>query len=262
MPYLRAVAFDREYRGISPSMAGNGARLIWLKATTDYAIDPDKRAFAILGVGTHAKLSNPMYTHNVLSEEPLREETRQEIADLLEEDEYSSGRYILTDFKSFGSFKVRRALGIQSRKIPVLDNYENPVLLKSGPNKGRPKTINENFQDQDFADVRNETLQLNRYRMGFESKGFPVSKMCLFVIIRDGGLQATINQGITTNTIKIPIPRLPDENVITFYDELERQVNNAFKVGYVHKCGDYESWNGRRCDGYCEVSEKCKELGP
>ena len=87
LPYLRLVSFDREFRGVSPSSAGNGPRLIYLKATTDYAIAPSSRVWAALGTSTHEKLGIHRFTHNVLSEEKLSDNQMQGIADVLEEDE-------------------------------------------------------------------------------------------------------------------------------------------------------------------------------
>ena len=87
IPYLKAVSFDREFRGVSPSMAGNGVRLIYLKAITDYVIDPLKRTWSILGTAVHGKLSAMRYATNVLSEEKLSDDQMKGTADLLEIDE-------------------------------------------------------------------------------------------------------------------------------------------------------------------------------
>ena len=52
-PFLRLIGFDRKWNGISPSSAGNGPRNIFLKATTDYVIDPNDRVWAAFGTSTH-----------------------------------------------------------------------------------------------------------------------------------------------------------------------------------------------------------------
>lgn len=84
LAYLRSIAFDREWRGITASMAGNGPRLIYLKRITDYAISPDSRAFAVLGIKSHAWLAREYVTNNVLAEE----RTKHGTPDCLEQDEY------------------------------------------------------------------------------------------------------------------------------------------------------------------------------
>ena len=109
-------------------------------------------------------------------------------------------------------------------------------------------------------DLKSEELQLNRYRILFEKYGFPVSQIFVQAVVRDGGTIAATSRGITQNIYKIPIKRLEDKDVLAFYDKLDCEVNCAFFTGRVRMCDDWESWNGRRCNGYCDVSEVCKKL--
>ena len=258
-PYLRLIGYDREWKGVSPSSAGNGPRYLYLKATKDYVIDPDDRAFAALGMGTHNKLSLHKYTYNVLSEEPLKDEEMRGIPDVLEQDEKQNNHYILTDYKTWGSFKVAKALGIKQIDEPIIENGK-PVLLKSGLNKGKPKTIKKKVIDLSVVDLRAEEYQLNRYRMFFEKYNFPISQMRIQVVSRDGKTYVATNRGIERNIYIIPIKRLPDEEVNNFYRILQGEVDEAFIGGYARLCNDWESWEGRRCDGYCEVKEHCMEM--
>ncbi len=103
LPYLRTIASERPWRGVTPSMAGSGPRLIYLRQVTDYAVSPDSRAFAALGTAVHGKLSFRQL--NVLVEERLDDGKISGTADILEEDEEESGKYILTDYKTYASFK-------------------------------------------------------------------------------------------------------------------------------------------------------------
>ena len=261
LPYLRLVGFDREFKGVSPSSAGNGARQIFLKATTDYIVDPADRVWASIGTGTHGKLSIHEYTNNVLSEEVLSDELMQGISDVLEQDEDGSG-FILYDYKTWGSFKVAKAIGLYIEKTekPILDAEGNPVLLKSGENKGKPKTVTEKkiIIDPEKADLRGEELQLNRYRIFFEKKGFPISKMIIQAIPRDGNTYIAENRGIDKTIYLVPIKRLPDEDVLNYYKQLSDRVNAAIRTGITPEmCNSWETWEGRRCKGYCEVSEEC-----
>ena len=265
LPYLRLVGFDRTFRGVSPSSAGNGARQIWLKATTDYVIDPAERVWVSIGTGTHGKLSFYKYIDNVLSEEALSDEVMKGIPDVLEQDEENEGSYILYDYKVWGSFKIAKAIGLTITKTdkPILDAEGKPVLLKSGDNKGKPKTIQEKkiTIEPDKADLGSEELQLNRYRIFFESKGFPISKMMVQAISRDGGTYIAAGRGIDKKLYLIPIKQLPDDEVLTYYRELSNKVSKGFETGYIDKCGIRETWGGRRCTAqYCEVLEACMAL--
>jgi len=263
LPTLRLMGFDREWRGVSPSSAGNGPRLLYLKATTDYAINPNNRVWAVFGTSTHDKLS--IHDFNVLAEEKLADSQMSGIADLLEEDEYIDGSYILSDYKTWGSFKVAKAMGITSEKVdePILDADGNLVLLRSGKNQGQPKTKQVTVISQNLSkiDMVNEELQLNRYRIFFEGKGFPISKMQIQIVSRDGGTYIAKGRGIDKNLYVIPVKRLPDSAVLDFYDILKAETDQAFKDGTAQKCNAGESWKGRRCtDQYCEVFEACQKL--
>ena len=45
-----------------------------------------------------------------------------------------------------------------------------------------------------------------------------------------------------------------------FYDNLKTHVDTAFESGYAKQCSAWESWDRRRCDGWCEVADACKEM--
>jgi len=218
-----------------------------------------------LGVAVHNKLSIHKYSHNVLSEETLSDDESKGIADLLEEDENKEGYFILEDYKSAGSYNVAQWLGIVKEKelIPILDEEGNPVLLKSGPNMGKPKTRTETtfIIDPDKIQMENEELQINRYRLFYESYGFPVSKMYISSIVRDGGIMVASSRGITQNIYKIPVKRLDDEYVLETYRTLKKEVEEGFGAGFCRMCTTSETWDGRRCEKYCEVNEACKEMG-
>jgi len=259
LAYLRVIGYDREWKGVSPSNAGTGPRQLYLKATTDYAINPDSRTFAALGTAVHEKLSIHRYTNNIFAEEKLSDDDMAGIADVLELDENKPGYYILTDYKTWGSYKVGKALGLTKKDIPLIENGE-PVLLKSGKNKGKPKTRAEITLIPSKADVRETELQLNRYRIFFEKAGFPVSKIIVQAIVRDGGTYIAKNRGLDKNLYLVHIPIIPDQKVLDFYIQLRTEVDNAFETGIVRTCDNWESWDKRRCKDYCEVYDACEEM--
>lgn len=265
LPFLRAISYDRAFTGVSPSMAGNGPRLQGLKATVPYPVSPDDRAFAILGTTVHQRYAAAGLTYNVLSEEPMSDEQAKGTPDLLERDEWAeNGGYILTDYKTSGSFKVCKWLGIWVKKtdMPILDEEGNPVLLKSGKNKGKPKTKQhrEIIESPDAVEKRDLELQVNRYRIFFEQNSFKINFMRAFCTPRDGGTYIAKNRGLLGNTRNVPISRIDDDEVLFYYKNLGVEIDAFLKSKYVRLCSDWENWNGRRCVYYCEVKNDCREM--
>lgn len=261
-PYLRLIGFDREWEGVSPSSAGNGPRLLYLKATHDYSINPQDRVWAAFGTSTHDKLGMHKYIHNVLSEEKMSDKDMTGIADVLEVDEEKDGYYVLSDYKTWGSYKVAKAMGMRVVKedVELKDDNGNPILLKSGANKGKPKTKQESKIVIGEPDLKGEVLQLNRYRIFFEQYGFPISRIQIQVVSRDGGTYIAKSRGIDNNLYMIDVPIISDGTVHDFYNNLQGEVDIAFSSGYVRLCNDWESWENRRCNGFCEVSDYCKQM--
>lgn len=264
VPFLRKISFDRKFTGISPSAAGNGPRYIWLKATTDYCTSPNERVFAVLGTTVHNRLGDKGIIVDVLSEESLSDEQMKGIADILEDDEMIDGKYILSDYKTSGSFAVAKWLGLTIKKTdePVLDDKGEPIRYKSGKRKGEVKTKQkkEMVYVNPEAGKRPVTLQLNRYRIFYERAGFPVSKLQVMAIPRDGNTFIAKNRGIDKNMYIIPITRMPDHEVLDYYEKLQHEVNMAFEEEYARLCEPWEHWSGNRCNGYCEVAEECQDI--
>lgn len=263
LPYLRKISFDRQFTGVSPSMAGNGPRLQGLKATIPYVIVPDDRAFAVLGTTIHGRLAEEGMVYNVLSEETMSDEQAKGTPDLLERDEHAKGGYILTDYKSSGSFKVCKWAGIYVKKtdVPILkDGVE--VRLKSGKNKGKVKTKvhREVIEDPVKIDKLDLELQVNRYRIFFEKNGFPINKMRAFCVPRDGGTHIAKSRGLLSNTRFVPVSRYEDSFVLNYYAKLSKEIDEFFRSHYARLCDAWENWEGRRCAFYCEVKNECKEM--
>jgi hypothetical protein len=262
-PFLRAISFDMEraWRGVSPSMAGTGPRCLYLRAIVDYAIDPRSRVWALLGISTHDRLNWKKYTKDALSEEKLGPEGKGGTPDVLEEDENEPGSYILTDYKTWGSYKVASAIGMDQVEEDILDEEGNQTFFKSGKRKGEKKTRKVWVCTPDSASLTGEEMQLNRYRIFFEEAGFPVSKMQILAIPRDGNTQMAHARGVSDTIYLIPIKRLDNDHVIGFYNTLTNEVTEAFETGWVRPCNKWESWDGRKCAKFCEVNQECAEMG-
>ena len=108
--------------------------------------------------------------------------------------------------------------------------------------------------------MRGTELQINRYRILIESYGFPVSRLQVYAIVRDGGTFLARKRGIDNLTYLIPVRKLPDDEVLDYYFDLQQSVEKAFETGYAPKCDPWETWDGNRCDNYCPVREWCDEM--
>ena len=54
-------------------------------------------------------------------------------------------------------------------------------------------------EDDDAIDMAAEELQINMYRIMFEDAGFPISRMQIMAIVRDGGTYIAESRGIGNN---------------------------------------------------------------
>ncbi len=79
-------------------------------------------------------------------------------------------------------------------------------------------------------------------------------------IPRDGGTWVATNRGIDKNFYIIPIRRLPNKEVLAFYQKLSDEVNEAFRSGYARICNNWETWSGKRCENFCEIKDACVEM--
>ena len=261
LPFLKMCAAERVWKG-TPSVTQliNGTRMEYLKLTTDYAIDPSDMAFAVIGSQAHKKLED-FDTDISFPEEKLCRADITGIIDLLERQ--SNGDWWLQDYKTWGSFKVAKCLGIKKKEKPLLDEAGNQVLLKSGKNKGKPKTEKIFSRDPKAVDMAEAILQLNRYRMmAEEALQEPIKAMRVFAIVRDGGTYVATGRGITEKTYYIDVP-FRDDKMIDEYFEMKK---NHLSIALERKimpglCTELENWEGRRCQGYCSVSDTCRAVG-
>src|ERR1043165_7936573 len=82
----------------------NGQMYEYLRHTVDYAVDPRDSAFALLGTQVHAKLETAA---GGLGEIKRRTSWVQGTTDSVEVED---GEYTLNDYKTWGSYRVARAL--------------------------------------------------------------------------------------------------------------------------------------------------------
>jgi len=253
LPTLTLMAQEREWKGqASTTQLLNGTMLEFLKLTQPYVVDPDKRAFALLGTRHHQNLAEIAKQLGLPAEIPLHVD--RDIFDLLEPDETG---FALTDMKTWGSYKVAKALGIvEVGKKP----HPTEIYKRSGSwgQAGTPKMITIFQAMPQEADLFNEELQLNRYRIMLDELDIQISRMQLQITVRDGGLDVASRRGITRNIYRIPIRRLDDNYVGSYFNTKQEALKAALKDGkWNEPCNDRECWGGARCRGYCEVFMFC-----
>jgi len=287
-PYLMECASNREWRGTtSTTQLIRGTRLAYLEILVDYAIDPDQQAFRIIGSRGHSKMERQAKLRGDLAETFFDQGEISGVADHLEEDPQAPGKFILDDYKVSGSYKVLKGLGLVKRERPMVDEAGNPVLYKRSGNgfqKGDPRTETYYEMDPGNREVPEWDLQLNHYRIRAEAElevdGEPVkiSRMRIFVPVRDGGTQAARSRGVEHNTYSFWIPKMDDEKVMEYFNKKRDALLSAYE-GYrmsVEAGRDYEqavienapppctkeeAWDGRRCERYCGLKDICVKIG-
>lgn len=259
LSYLQLAGTFRPWTG-KPSVTQliQGTREAYLKIKNDYAIDPLDRAYAVLGTSAHAALENRQNDFSFI-EESIEIEGITGRSDNLERQ--ADGSWVLWDHKTAGSFKVAKALGIVMVPEPIVDEQGNPILLKSGKNKGQPKTKKVPVQDPDAVDIDDWMLQDNMYRIALERYiKEPISRLRNWLIVRDGGTWMARNRGIDKKAYAVDISILPDEMVLDYFKRKRDSLLESLKRGSSPPiCSDAECWSGNKCKDYCDVSHLCAD---
>ena len=257
LPTLTMIGTEREWTGTpSTTQLLNGTMYSFLKLTQPYAIDPDGMAFALLGTKHHQQLGDIAKTLNLPSEIALTDEDR-DIFDLLEPD---NGGWTLTDYKTWGSYRVAKVLGIvEAGKKP---DPSGEVYKRGGKwgAVGSPKMVTVFQQMPQEADNHDTELQLNRYRVMLEERGLTIGRMQIQITVRDGGLAVARSRGIERNTYMVPVKRLDDDYVKAYFEGKANQLMLALELNkYAEPCDNRECWDGRRCEDWCEVWMYCSK---
>jgi len=239
LPTLKMMADERAWTGRpSTTQLLNGTMLEFLKITRDYTIDPQKKAFALLGTRHHEELAEVAHGLGLPAEIALSPDGR-DIYDLLEPE---NGAWTLSDYKTWGSYRMVRALGI----------------VKVGKGKDSKFMVNESQKD-----TWESEMQLNHYRVLLEEHDIKVGRMQVQVTVRDGGLQIARTRGVKDNIYLIPIRRLNDNVVMDYFNRKHWMLVDSLHAYETNPdylplpCDNRESWDGARCRGYCEVAEFC-----
>ena len=246
LPTLRAIAEQRPWTGTpSTTQLLKGTREAYLEITHDDLIeDPRDQMFRILGTKGHG-LVEQYVADGELGEKRLHDEFASGKLDF-----YDPESKTLYDYKTWGSYKVMKALGYKQIEVGTGEYF------KSGTRKGQEKTKKEIIQGT--PDMWEAELQLNHYRTFVEAAGFPVKQMYIEAIVRDGGTFSAANRGIKENVYLISIKKLPDDEVKSYFKTKSTALLKALNEKILpERCSDLENWDGRKCKGYCIVADYC-----
>jgi len=247
--YLHMASSERPWTGTpSTTQLINGTMLAYQRLVQEYSLTPDSRAFMLHGTMAHAKLT--VDDELSLIEEKL-DGAGTEVTGIFDIYEVENGVASLIDTKTSGSFKVCKALGFYSY-------YEDTgVVYKSGKRKGEPKMRKMQGQSDDEKDVWEWELQLNMYRIQLERLGYPVDRLKIQCIPRDGGTYIATSRGVLKNVYLFDINILPDDQVLEYFKRKRRALLYALKYGWTKPCSAKENWDGIRCARFCEVAQFC-----
>lgn len=252
--YLILCSKERPWTGRpSTTQLIQGTMCAFLKLTNDYAISPDSRAFMLHGTKAHEILEDAGGSDEFsMLEHAFTDETQKEtgILDFIEKE---SGINTLGDYKTSGSYKVAKALGI------VTADQETDEVFKSGKRKGQKKTIKIMKRVPEAIDRWEWELQLNLYRIKSEKKfNIKIHQLKIQCCVRDGGTYIAFGRGVFRNIYYFKINILDDNFVVGYFDAKRQALELAMKQGWWDKpCNGKENWDGVKCARYCEVAEFC-----
>jgi hypothetical protein len=249
--YLRLIASERPWNGKpSTTQLIQGTMQAFLKLTQNYAVSPDQRAFMIHGTKVHNNLETSDDEFSFLEERFEGKDTPETgISDVFE---IENDKSILADYKTSGSFKVAKALGF------YVDTEETGEIFKTGKRKGEAKTRQILKRDDTKIDRWEWELQLNKYRIELEKRGFKVDELKIQCIVRDGNTFIARSRGVFRNVYYFNITKIPDEQILAYFEGKRQALFEALKFGeWKTVCSAKENWDGLKCANYCEVAEFC-----
>jgi hypothetical protein len=223
----------------------------YLKRTKDYFVDPQDRAFSLAGTMHHSRLEKHEDDRHLL-EQKLEEFNITGIADL-----YDKKTKMLLDYKNTGSYKCAQLLGMTYNLTPDPSGAKYKSSGKWG-RKGSPKMVKQWYRDEGLAEYGDWGWQLNWYRYLLTKSGYEVDNMYIQVTLRDGGLAVSRDRGLDKHIYLIEVPKYDDEVLENRFLTARDELTKALETGNLpQKCSSEQTWNGRKCQSYCDVRNLC-----
>ena len=126
---------------------------------------------------------------------------------------------------------------------------------------GTPKKVKRYFRNPEKADFGDWSWQINMYRYMLESKGKQVDKMYVQMTVRDGGIAVARDRGIERNIYLVEVPYIHNDHLLEFFkSKRDRLVEALDTKSTPEKCNETETWNGVKCERYCDVRHLCPHI--
>lgn len=233
---------------MSASQGLTGVRQKYLELTTFFVVNPQNRADSIMGTAAHTRLEEGASGDRFVSEQYFKNAYTSCFIDL-----YERHTRILWDYKTWGAFKIKKALGLVKARVPSGEFYKvNGKNFK----KGDPKMMDVWTRDPEQVDLYDVELQMNMERILIQ-RTLPVKQMKVQAIVKEP-LWSVAKHGIDRKLYTFDVKRLDDERVIEVYKNKTEALREAFRTGEVPDyCTEAERWGGRKCERFCEVREAC-----
>lgn len=229
----------------------SGSREIVLKKTSEYSINPQDQIFSMHGSAVHSICMGSV-SDDVLTEIRLANELYTGQIDAYG-DLLGNGKKILLDYKVTSSFKAAMALSYYKVDEPTGEFY------KTGAKKGQEKT-RKVMKTGGVRHILEWAIQVNAYRMLLEEHNFPVEEMWIQIYVRDYSLRIAAERNIEKPIYLIKVNKISDIWIKRYFAIKKRRLDEAMATGVLPPfCSKRESWNGRKCQDYCNVFEACNK---
>lgn len=218
LPTLVEVGWSREYSNkFSTTLLLMPLRQAYLSLTEPFAVNPQDRAFTLLGTRVHRRLEIvAKKLEQLKSEFAVKDSEINSTLDLLEP--INGDTWRLVDFKCIGTYAIKKMLS-------------------------------------DPPDYGTYDLQLNHYRCQIEKLGFHVTETFIQYIARDFTPRSQL-EGVEKMAL-IRIPHYPDSEVLDYFDRQRELLEMALAHGKLPElCPDRWNNDGR-CKSYCDVNSIC-----
>ena len=231
----------------------NGTCQSYLQRTETYHINPQEYAFSLAGTLHHKKLEdNADESEAEISLEGI------DITGIV--DLYDSNTNCLIDYKNTGSYKASQVLGIE---FYLEDDPSGALYKRSGRwgAAGTPKKVKRHFMKPEKADFGDWSWQINMYRYMLESTGKQVDKMYVQMTVRDGGIAVARDRGVERNIYLVEVPYIHNDHLLEYFTEKRDRLLDALESKTTPgKCNETETWNGIKCERFCEVRHLCPHI--
>lgn len=256
-PAIKAIASKAGDRGLhqfSVTELLRGTRESYLMKLYNYPVDPQSLMLSTTGTALH-----DFNEHAVDGETWLITEKRFH-------NDIASGQidtygYVLNDhelaicdYKLTTSYKIAKALGYGTTKVPTGEFY------KTGAKKGQPK-FKQMWTDKAVHKRMDWALQQNFYRILLEEQGYKVDAMYIQAYARDFSASSEAKSGIKHPQYVIRLNKISDRWIKLWFKVKKAKLKAAFFNNEIPPlCTPKETWKGLKCEKFCNVAHLCKKF--